>query len=191
MREVVRVVAMRVSIAYVTGVIVSFSSGAQAQLRPESTGDLAPVQAEQQTQPTAAAGRWPALKQIPLTAKQIEGVIEAQLEFMKSDSWDFDEVVKQHGFSGPDEYTNIFHNIDLVLYGFDPYSKKYLGPEAAIKAQIAHVKASETMSGEPKKRELDSLNAELKSPPPPLEHTGNIDLVAKYYDQLYVLGEWP
>jgi hypothetical protein len=32
-----------------------------------------------------------------------------------------------------------------VLVGFDPSTKKYVGPEAALKARIAQVRANETM----------------------------------------------
>jgi len=71
-----------------------------------------------------------------------------------------------------------------VLAGFDPATKKYVGPEAVIKAQIAEVQADKKMSAKDKKEALADLNDELKAPEPPIENKGNIDLVAKYYDKL-------
>ena len=79
-------------------------------------------------------------------------------------------------------------NISLVLGGFDPATKKYVGAEAVIKAQIAQVQADKKMSAKDKKEALADLNEALKSPPPAIENKGNIDLVAKYYDKLAALG---
>jgi hypothetical protein len=68
-------------------------------------------------------------------------------------------------------------------------SKKYVGFDAAMKAQIAQVQADKTMSAKDKKDALAELNEALKSPPPPIENKGNIDLVGKNYDKLAsVLG---
>ena len=77
-----------------------------------------------------------------------------------------------------------------MLGGFDPATKKYVGTEAVIKAQIAQVQADKKMPAKDKKEVLADLNDALKSPPPAIENKGNIDLVAKYYDKLAeVLGE--
>ena len=46
-------------------------------------------------------------------------------------------VAKKNGFAGYDEYNDVVDNISLVLGGFDPATKKYVGTEAVIKAQIA------------------------------------------------------
>ena len=46
-------------------------------------------------------------------------------------------VAKKNGFASYDEYNNVVDNISIVLAGFDPVSKKYVGSEAVIKAQIA------------------------------------------------------
>jgi hypothetical protein len=43
------------------------------------------------------------------------------------------------------------------------------------------------MSAKDKKEALADLNDALTSPAPPIQNKGNIDLVAKYYDQLAAL----
>ncbi|MGB8398174.1 hypothetical protein, partial [Bradyrhizobium sp.] len=95
-----------------------------------------------------------------------------------------DGIAKKHGFSGYDDYNNVVDNISLVLGGFDPATKKYVGAETLIKAQIALVEADKKMSAKDKKEALADLDAALKSPPPAIENKGNIDLVARYYDKL-------
>ena len=95
-----------------------------------------------------------------------------------------DGVAKKNGFAGYDEYSNVVDNISLVLAGFDPTTKKYVGTETVIKAQITQVQADKKMSAKDKKEALADLNEALKSPAPPIENKGNIDLVTKYYDKL-------
>ena len=93
-------------------------------------------------------------------------------------------VARKNGFASYDEYSDVIDNISLVLGGFDPETKKYVGAETVIKAQIAQVEADKKMSAKDKKEALADLNEALKSPSPPIENKGNIDLVAKYYDKL-------
>ena len=93
-------------------------------------------------------------------------------------------MAKKNGFASYDEYNDVTDNISLVFAGFDSATKKYVGPEAVIKAQIAQVQADKKMSPKDKKEALADLNDALKSPAPPVENKGNIDLVAKYYDKL-------
>src|SRR5207253_156689 len=50
--------------------------------------------------------------------------------------------------------------------------------------QIALVERDKKRSPNDKKEALANLNYALKSPAPPIENKGNIDLVAKYYDKL-------
>ncbi len=81
-------------------------------------------------------------------------------------------------------------NISLVLGGFDPATKKFVGAETELKAQIAQIHADKKMPAKDKKEALADLNEALKSPPPAIENKGNIDIVAKYYDKLAeALGE--
>ena len=93
-------------------------------------------------------------------------------------------VAKKNGFASSDEYYSVMDNISLVYGGIDPASKKYVGSEAVIKAQIAEVNADKKMSAKDKKEALDQLNQALKEPEPPVQNKGNIDLVVKNYDKL-------
>jgi hypothetical protein len=159
------------------------------------------AQAKQQAapaQPTAPAQQQaPALKQIALTDKQLDGVLAAQTDMdaiteklPENTAPDqkviaqLEEVAKKHGFASYDDYNNVVDNVSLVIGGFDPATKKYVGPEAVIKAQIAEIQADKKMPAKDKKEALDELNQALKTPAPQIENKGNIDLVGKYYDKL-------
>ena len=143
------------------------------------------------------------LKQMALTQKQIDGAVAAQKDMdtitakLPQDSKPDSKVMaqlegaaKKNGFASYDEYNNVMDNISLVYGGIDPATKKYVGSEAVIKSQIALVEADKKMSAKEKKDALDDLNAALKEPEPPIEHKGNIDLVAKYFEKLAaIMGE--
>ena len=145
----------------------------------------------------AAAGRRSsAVKQIALTEKQIEGVLAASKDMdaitdkipdnakpdPKVDA-QLDAVAKKNGFASYDEYNNVVDNISMVLGGFDPATKKYVGAEAVLKAQIAQVQADKKMPAKDKKEALADLNEALKSPAPAIENKGNIDLVGQILRQ--------
>jgi hypothetical protein len=132
-----------------------------------------------------------------LTDKQVEGVLTAQKDIdaiaaklpdnAKPDpkvTAQLEGVAKKNGFAGYDEYNNVIDNISIVLAGFDPATKKYVGADAVIKTQMAQVQADRKMPPKDKNQALADLNEALKSPAPPIENKGNIDLVAKYYDKL-------
>jgi hypothetical protein len=188
MREFIRPAAVALSMAWLAVSIAAISA------------DSALAQAKQQMAPAQAApppGQPPAMKQIALTDKQIEGVLAAQKDFdaiteklpdnVKPDpkvTAQFDAVAKKNGFASYDEYNDVVDNISLVLGGFDPATKKYVGSDAVIKAEIALVQADKKMSPKDKKGALADLDQALKVPAPPIENKGNIDLVAKYYDKL-------
>ncbi|MCA1537106.1 hypothetical protein I6F21_31785 [Bradyrhizobium sp. NBAIM03] len=162
--------------------------------------DAALAQAKQSApaQPAAPAQQQaPALKQIALTDKQLDGVLAAQTDMdaiteklPENTAPDqkviaqLEEVAKKHGFASYDDYNNVVDNISLVIGGFDPATKKYVGPEAVIKAQIAEIQADKKMPAKDKKEALDELNQALKTPALQVEHKSNIDLVARYYDKL-------
>ena len=155
------------------------------------------AQAKGQPAPAAQAPAQPELKQIALTDKQIDGVLASQKEMdaiteklpenAQPDAkviGQLDGVAKKHGFASYDEYNSVVDNIGLVMNGIDPTSKKYVGSEAVIKAQIAQVEADKKMTAPEKKQALENLNMALKSKDPDIQNKGNIDLVVKNYDKL-------
>ena len=174
-----------------TGLTILATGGAMAQTKQPPPNQMAPAQPAP-----------PPLKQMALTDKQIDGVLAAQKDIdaitqklppnaapSPKAVAQLDAVAKKNGFASYNEYNDVVDNITLVLSGFDPVTKKYVGFEAATKAQIAQIQADKKMSAKDKKDALASLNDGLKSPPPPIENKGNIDLVAKNYDKLAdVLG---
>ena len=192
MREFVRPITVALSVAGLAVVMaIASTGGALAQARQAPPKQMAPAQA---APPPAQP---PAVKQMALTDKQIEGVLTAQKDMdaitaklpdnAKPDprvTAQLDVVAKKNGFAGYDEYNNVIDNISIVLAGFDPATKKYVGADAVIKAQMAQVQADRKMPPKDKKQALADLNEALKSPAPPIENKGNIDLVAKYYDKL-------
>jgi hypothetical protein len=191
MREFVRPAVAALSVACLAGAMAVVSTGgALAQGKQAPPNQMAPAQA-------APPAQQPALKQMALTDKQIEGVLAAAKDMdaisaklpdnAKPDpkiNEQLEAVAKKNGFASYDEYNNVLDNISIVLAGFDPATKKYVGTETVIKAQIAQVQADKKMSANDKKEALADLNDALKSQAPPIENKGNIDLVAKYYDKL-------
>jgi hypothetical protein len=185
---IVRPVFAALSVACLAITVAAISDGALAQSR------MAPAPAAPEQ---AAPAPQPQVKQIALTDKQIEGALAASKEMdpvmakitddAKPDpkiTQQLEGIAKQNGFASYDEYNNVVDNISIVLGGFDPATKKYVGVETVIKAQIAQVQADKKMSAKDKKEALAELNDALKTPPPAIENKGNIDLVAKYYDRL-------
>jgi hypothetical protein len=174
-------VACLLSVATLASSGTAFAQAKQAAPAPQA----APAQAA------------PALKQVALTDKQLDGVLAAQKDMdaiteklPENTAPDqkvigqLDGVAKKFGFTGYDDYNNVVDNISLVLGGFDPATKKYVGPEAVIKAQIVQIQADKKMPAKDKKEALDELNEALKTPAPQIENKANIDLVGKYYDKL-------
>jgi len=187
MREIVRPVVAALSIACLAASMAIVSTdGALAQAAKQQ---MAPAQ--------AAPPQDAVVKQMALTEKQVQGVLAAGPELdaiteklpenAKPDpkiTAQLEGVAKKNGFASYDEYNNVVDNISLVMAGFDPASKKYIGTDAVIKAQIAEVTADKKMSAKDKKEALADLNEALKSPAQPIDNKGNIDLVTKYYDKL-------
>ena len=194
MRDFVRPVAAALGIAGLAVALSAASPGAAfAQAKQQQ---MAPAPKQQAAPPPQAAQPQP-IKQIALTEKQIESVLAAQKDMdaitdkipdnappdPKIDA-KLDDVAKKYGFAGYPDYNTVVDNISLVLGGIDPATKKYVGTEAVIKAQIAQVTADKKMSAKDKKEALADLNEGLKQPQPAIANKGNIDLVIKYYDKL-------
>jgi hypothetical protein len=199
MREIFRPAVCALSVACLALAMSAVSNtDAMAQAKQAPPKQSAPAQAA-----PAPAAEAPAVKQIALTEKQIQGVLAASKDVdaitdkipdnakpdPKVDA-QLDAVAKKNGFASYDEYNSVVDNISLVLGGFDPATKKFVGAETVLKAQIAQIQADKKMPAKDKKEALADLNEALKTPPPAIENKGNIDLVAKYYDKLAeALGE--
>ena len=131
-----------------------------------------------------------------LTEAQIESFIAAEKEMApiiakapQGDQPDpkimeqLEAVAKKYKFANYAEFDDVDENIGLVMSGIDPDTKKYVGPDAVIKKEIAAIE-SENLAPNDKKGQLDELQSELKSPPDPVQFPANIDLVVKNYDKL-------
>jgi hypothetical protein len=187
MREIVRPVCVALSVVGLAVSLTALSnSTALAQAKQAPANQMAPAQAAP-----------PQIKQMALTDKQIESALAAAKEMdpitakipqdAKPDpkiTAQLEAVAKKSGFASFDEYNNVVDNISLVLGGFDPKTRKYVGSDAVLKAQLAEVQADKKMSAKDKKDALAEINEALKYPAPAIENKGNIDLVAKYYDKL-------
>jgi len=147
-------------------------------------------------QPAPSQTQSPAFKQIVLTDEQVEHVVAAQKEVDaiidrltdtanpdRETISQLDTVARKHGFADLEDYNNVVGNVSLVFGGIHPLTKEYIGYKAFTKARIAQTKGL-NMSEKDKKKALDELYEELKSPEPVIENTANIDLVRKYYDRL-------
>lgn len=150
--------------------------------------------ADAQTNPIAPIGSAAALKQIPLTAHQVENFIAARREM--------DAIVNQaNGLFGPNpvaleaaaarhhfvnytEYVYVANNIALVMDGVDPKTKKYVGAEPVLLAKIEEVEADKALSHDAKMRSLKRLNGLLNAIGTIEVFPDNIELVMKYYDAL-------
>lgn len=195
MRSALRSVAAAVTIG---GLAVSFaalsSQTVQAQAaKPVPAKQVAPA-------PQAAPAQAPAPKQIALTDKQLDAVLASQKDFDDFSEKhkpapgeagpnaavlaQLDGIAKKHGFADYADYNVVLDNIGLVMAGFDPKTKSYVGPEAVIKQQLAAVQADTKMAAADKTAAQEDLNAGLKDLPPAIANKANIELVGKYYDKL-------
>jgi hypothetical protein len=161
--------------------------------------------AQQQTQmapppPAAqpAAPQPPQLQQVALTDKQVQGLLDSQhdMDAITSKLPDdpskppdaktmaqLDAVAKKYGFANYAEYGNVAANVDMLLDGFDPKTKKFIGIEASLKNEIAMIEADAKMPAKDKNEALDELNDSLKSAPK-IQFPANVDVVTRYYDKL-------
>ena len=153
MREFFRPAVATLSIACLASVLALASADiafAQAKQQQPAAGQAAPPPAQP-----------PEVKQMALTDKQIEAVLAAKKDLnaitdklpdnVPADQKglaQLDAVAKKNGFANYAEYAIVADNIGLVLAGFDPATKKYVGAEAVIKARIALVQADKKMSAD-------------------------------------------
>jgi hypothetical protein len=143
-------------------------------------------------------GMPPAIKQIKLTEKQIEGFIAAQkdmspvLEKVQGAASEqlpptlqaeLEAAAKKHGFKDFAEYDEVVANITMVMAGIDPKTKAFTEPSISIKKEIADVTADKTIPEQVKKQMLEELNEALKSAEA-IKFPSNIELVKKYYEKI-------
>jgi hypothetical protein len=138
-----------------------------------------------------------AVKQIPLTAKHVEGFIAAQKDMAtvaekmqgNSDKPDpkvqaeLESIAKKHGFASFAEYDDVAANISMVMAGIDPQSREFTEPKVAIQKEIDEVKGDTTIPEKEKKQMLEELAEALKTAQP-IQHPENIELVKKYWEKI-------
>ena len=170
MREFVRPVATALGIACLAASIATVSA-----TRRIGAGQAGGAEADGPRPATEPAQEAP-LKQMALTEKQVEGVLSAAKEIdpitekLPDDGKPDPEDRSRSSTASPRRTaspattsTTASSTISaLVLGGFDPATKKYVGPEAVIKAQIAQVQADKKMSAKDKKEMLADLNEALE-----------------------------
>ncbi len=185
---------MLAGLGFTASVIVIPGHAAFAQTQTQAPADASP-----RSNGPASSDSDQQLHQVTLTDKKIEGVLASQKEFdaiaeklpetapEKPDpkvTAQFEAVAKKYGFASYAEYNDVVDTIGLVLGGFDPATKKYVGADNVIRGQIAAVEADKSIPDEDRKQALEQLNDALKAPVPPVENKANIEVVAKYYDKL-------
>jgi hypothetical protein len=138
-----------------------------------------------------------AVKQVPLSAKHIEGFISAQkdmasvAEKMQTNSdkpdpkvqAELESISKKHGFASFQEYDDVAANISMVMAGIDPQSRVFTEPKVAIQKEIDEVKADSSIPEKEKKQMLDELAEALKSAQP-VQFPDNVELVKKYWEKI-------
>jgi hypothetical protein len=177
--------------------VIPAASGAFAQsstTNPASAPTTPPAAAAPQTPAAAGADQ---VQQITLTPALVEQFLAAKKDIdavldKLPDGVDqpdpatmvkLDAVAKTNKFDGFKQYSLTESNIGIVMAGVDPETKKYIGPEAVIKKQIAEVQADKQIAAKDKKDTVDQLNAAMATIPK-LQNPGNVDVVVKNVDRL-------
>jgi hypothetical protein len=138
------------------------------------------------------------IKQMKLTDKHIESFIAAQkdmtaiaekMQGATSDKPDpkiqaeLEAVAKKYGFASFNDYDDVSANIAMIMAGFDPVTKQFTEPRAAIEKEIKEVTADSRIPDNDKKQMLVELNEALKAAEP-IQNAGNIELIKKNFDKL-------
>src|SRR5262245_58497821 len=163
----------------------------QSTLRAMLAAVLAVAFAQIAVQVPTAAVAEPAIKQIKLTEKQIEGFINAQkdisavVEKMQGAVTDkpnpkiqaeLAAAAKKHGFKDFQDYEDVAANISMVMACIDPQTKAFTEPKVAIKKEIDEVTADKSIPEAEKKQVLEELNEALKTAEP-IQFPSNVELV--------------
>ena len=135
------------------------------------------------------------VKQIKLTEKHIQGFMAAYEDMVKLyESANQDKpdakveaqaavIAKKNGFASLDEYDDVSFNIEMIVSGIDPQTKKFTEPPEQIKNEIAALSSDKSIPEAEKKEGVAQLEAALKMAKP-IQFKENIALVLKYFDQL-------
>ena len=149
-----RVVATIFAASLALGAAGPSGHAQQKQMAPQ------PAPAAQPAAPQPAE-----LKQVALTDKQVQGLLDSQREMDTITSKLPDDpskppdaktmaaletIAKKYGFANYAEYGNVAANIDMLLDGFDPKTKKFIGIETSLKNQIAMIQADSKMPAKDK-----------------------------------------
>lgn len=187
------ILSHHIAATLLTASLVLAAAGAPGHAQQNQMVPPSPAQAAQPVAPQPAE-----LKQVALTDKQVQGLLDSQgeMDAITSKLPDdpskppdaktmaaLDAVAKKYGFANYAEYGNVAANIDMLLDGFEPKTKKFIGIEASLKNQIALIQADTKMPAKDKQEALDELNDSLKNAPK-IQFPANVDIVAKYYDKL-------
>jgi hypothetical protein len=130
-----------------------------------------------------------ATRQVKLTEQQIVAFIAAQKQMASAkEDAEFEDIAKQHGFTGLEEHDAVEANILLLMDGIDPQTKAFSEPPTLIKRRIDQVKADTSLPDAERKQALEELTEALKTAKP-IEYPANIELVRKYYDKIQAVLE--
>jgi hypothetical protein len=179
MRVTIRPIAAALSIACLTLLTVPVVTGAalaqnnQAEPAEQAPKQIALTDAQIGNVLAAKSDIDAIVSKLPQNGNEPSPKVMAQL----------DAAAKKHGFASYSEYDDVAGNISMVMEGFDPQTKKYVGQDVVIKQEIAQVQADKKMPANDRKEALNQLNDELKSVTP-LQFPANVDVVGKYYDKL-------
>lgn len=184
--------------------VVSVAACGIALAQPNAAAPAAAAPAPNASNQGATEGP---VKEIALTEKQIEGVINVEKSlaavteippqnatreqrartlignlFRRAPL--MKDAVKKNGFVSYEEYVDVMNSITLVLDGIDPLTRKYVGAEAVINNKLKAIADDKTMPDTDKHAAITDLNEALKSTTKIAVNSANIELVTKYYDQL-------
>jgi hypothetical protein len=168
--------------------VASAQPGKQAPPAKQAPPPAQPQQAPQEDQQAP---------QIALTDKQVAAFITATPDITKITSklqaepdqktqGQLDGIAKKAGFKDFEEYEIVSANIQMVMLGIDPQTKKFGDPKKMIQGQIDEVNADKKMKPAEKKQALEELNQQIKDVQP-IKNQGNIALVEKNFDALIKL----
>jgi hypothetical protein len=158
----------------------------------------APREQEKGGTPQGSLGPCIEFEQIPLTEKQILGLLASadEIDEIRENSADgfyqtgpettakLDVVAKKNGLASYEEYKTARANVLQVFSGYDWTKGHYVGREQLIRIRVARAKADRSLSAAEKQEKIASLNAQRQCTLPEVKFKGNVELVRKYYARL-------